>query len=261
MLRRDGLVDMHVHTRFSCDADDSLDALCRAAIERGLGGICFADHYDLNPADEGFGYYDYDGYSGALEAARERYGERLLVLKGIEFGEPHRYRREFDEVLARDYDVVIGSIHWLPEGFVGDRRLRDRLGIEGLFERYYREMLAMVTAGGFDVLAHFDFPRRYLGEASVPALVDEVLAAVVEREIAVEINTSPLRKGLDVCAPDADLLARYARAGGRRLVLGSDAHATSDVGAGFDRALALARAVQNARVGMVRGRRFVSLDG
>ena len=254
------LADLHVHSTFSVDGDDEIDALCRAAVDRGLGAICITEHYDLNPSDEGYGYYRYEAYSTALAAARERYAGRLEVLKGIEFGEPHRYSAQFEWARAQDFDVILGSVHWLGDTWIGDRGLVDGMRLSAVFERYYREVLAAVRHGGFDVLAHLDLPKRYWKAGHEPdGLLDEVLAAMIDQGIALEINTSPLRRGLSETCPGPTLLARYVSRGGRLMTLGSDAHRTAEVGADLDHALALAHAA-GGTVGLVRAHRFVPLD-
>lgn len=260
------IVDMHVHTGHSVDARDDMDAMCRAAIDAGLDAIAFTEHYDLNPDDMGYGFFRPDAYSRAIDEARTRYGDRLEILKGIEFGEPHEYPAELERMAATgDFDVILAGVHWMNGAFVGDGALRRRLSIEAIFEAYYEAVYRTVMVGGFDVLAHVDLPKRYLGEwAMTPAAADTpdaMLAELVRAGIALEINTSPLRRGLDECAPDLPILRRYAAAGGGPITLGSDAHSTGGIAADFDRALALARQAGVGPVSLVRQRHFVPLGG
>jgi len=68
-----------------------------------------------------------------------------------------------------------------------------------------------------------------------------VLRQIVVRGKGIEINTSPWRRGLPDPNPPAKVIGWYRQAGGTILTVGSDAHAPADVGAGIDRALAIAR--------------------
>jgi histidinol-phosphatase (PHP family) len=226
--------DMHVHSTFSIDAEDDMDALCRAALNRGLTCLCFTDHYDLLEEDISFNYLDLDQYCRSLEELQARYRGRLTVLKGLEFGEPHLFPREFADVSARGFDMIMAGIHSFDSQFIGDRTLLDRFSREEVFQGYYQEVLKLVEFGGFDVLAHLDLPKRYFGVPEQQnALLDRILAVTAQQGIALEINTSPLRKGLSECSPDYDVLVRFKHWGGERLTVGSDAHRSRDLGGGF----------------------------
>jgi histidinol phosphatase-like PHP family hydrolase len=45
--------DMHVHTHYSCDSQASMNSYCAKAVETGVDTICFTDHVDFNPHDDG----------------------------------------------------------------------------------------------------------------------------------------------------------------------------------------------------------------
>ncbi|HEY5999131.1 MAG TPA: PHP domain-containing protein [bacterium] len=65
-------IDLHVHTHLSGDnAADPEECVARA-IERGLQGIAFTEHYSY-------------GVSEPIEGLRERYRAALLVVRGVEF--------------------------------------------------------------------------------------------------------------------------------------------------------------------------------
>jgi histidinol-phosphatase (PHP family) len=250
--------DLHVHSTFSCDAKDSMDAMCAAALEKGLTWLGFAEHLDYNPQDYGFGYYNYAKYSDEMERLRDKYAGRLRILKGLEFGEPHQYPREFEQQLALDYDYILGSIHCVGSDFVGDPNFRQDYSLETFFQTYYEEVRKALEFGGFDALAHLDFPKRYLkkdwyDETTMAALME----LMVHKGIALEVNTSSLRKGLNECCPGIDKVNLYLKAGGKRLILGSDAHSGADIGSDFERASrGLKEELDGAFFGIFEGRKF-----
>lgn len=252
--------DCHVHSHYSIDSAAPLDALCQGALANGLARLTISDHYDLNPRDEGYNYFQSEPFAMEFEQVRQRYADRLRLLKGLEFGEPHRYPDRLAVVQAQNYDVILGSIHWVGEYFAGAAQVFQRYTPRQFYEAYYREMLASIRSDGFDILAHIDFPKRYLKIAVTDlAILQEVLAALVETGIALEINTSSLRKGLPHSMPDLDVLHLYAEQGGVKITFGSDAHAPEEIGAGFDYAVGLVQHFPQFRVGYVAQRQFVPL--
>ncbi|RLC82345.1 MAG: hypothetical protein DRI81_00030 [Chloroflexi bacterium] len=104
--------DYHIHTRFSCDSDAEMAAVCEAAITRELSEIAFTDHADFGPADPP-GYFRPAEYLAGIERCRARYGDRLTIRAGVEMGEPHIFAQEAGDVLAvGDFDFVLGSAHY-----------------------------------------------------------------------------------------------------------------------------------------------------
>lgn len=254
--------DCHIHSHISEDSKASLAQMCQGAIAHGLTGVAFAEHYDLNPNDSGYRFFNHARYFQEFSAVRTQFGDRLKLLKGVEFGEPHLYPEAFTEVQQQDYDVIIGSIHWAGPVFVGAKEVLLTSTPRVFYESYYQIMLDMVQFGGFDILAHIDFPKRYLKTniTDLPILED-VLASLIATDIALEINTSSLRKGLPEVMPAAAILRRYAELGGRRITFGSDAHVPEDVGAGFDYARELVTQFPQFEVGYFEQRRFVPISG
>ncbi len=110
--------DCHVHSNTSLDAKDDIATICQAAIDRGLRQICLTNHFEIFPGNiHSAGYqFGFNHYSDEVERAKEQYGDRLEILKGVEFGQPHRYPKEFEAILAKDFDIY-ASIHTLPLDF------------------------------------------------------------------------------------------------------------------------------------------------
>ena len=84
-------MDYHLHSRDSVDSAESVARMCRRAVEIGLHEVCFTEHYDTDPYDPGYGFYDDVRYERRLAAAREKFAGRLVIRKGLEFDFQSRY--------------------------------------------------------------------------------------------------------------------------------------------------------------------------
>jgi histidinol-phosphatase (PHP family) len=229
---------MHIHTVNSPDASMTEDELAGRAVTEGLAGIGFVAHVDFHPGDSCTGGFDPAAYDGAVESAAAAH-PCLAVMKGVEIGEPHRFMDRALEVMAgREYDFVTGALHW-----VGDRfTLEPGAFLAGdpleLVEEYLRETLAIVEGCAIDILAHFGLWRRGLHRADPGRVVDEfsawpglvrrILDTMAERGIALEMNTSGLRRPEGVTYPIRRVAEEYRRLGGRLVTLGSDTHSAGN---------------------------------
>lgn len=254
------VIDLHTHTDNSEDSKSSMDSMVCSAVNKGIAIIAFTEHVDFNPEDEGYLYFNETRYSQEIRYHQYKYNDQIKILKGLEFGEPHLYSEFFHDMAKNDYDVILGSVHMIDDKFVGDKSILKRYSLEGLYTKYYEIMLDMVRYGGFDVLAHFDFPKRYY-QQSFPCrdLTDEILTTIIKNGIALEINTSPLRKGYHEASPDKTILSRYARLGGVKVTIGSDAHNPEDLGADYEYAIKLIESEKSLEMGYFQERQFTKL--
>lgn len=252
------IYDMHCHSHYSEDCEVHLEKMCQSAIDKGLKAIAFAEHVDYNPADKGYGYFQKDDFCRGIASAQQKYGERIKILQGMEFSEPHLYPEEYNKDSQGSWDVIIGSLHMLDDHFVGEPVIQELYKRDQLYIRYFSDMRDMVRSGGFDILAHMDFPKRYHGEPVYHHnLIDEILEELIEKGIALEINTSPLRKGMDACSPDREIIKRYAELGGSRITFGSDAHRQEEIGADYDKVLSFCRDFPALTLGYFEKRIFI----
>lgn len=228
------IVDMHVHTEFSCDSDAKMENYLRIAQEKQVDGICFTDHVDFNKNDYGYGYYRAEEYFAALAKAKSC--GSCMALSGMEFSEPYLYQREFEALKQYPYDFIIGSIHWIGDMFPC-REVRERYSAGEFYALYWEEVLKTVEAGGFQCLGHIDFPKRYYGEIVYEEkMLRRIFETMLKQNMILEINTSSIRKGIPECMPGAEILQLYRECGGRFVTIGSDAHCEEDLAADFGQA-------------------------
>jgi histidinol-phosphatase (PHP family) len=147
---------------------------------------------------------------------------------------------------ARDFDYTIGSVHFLREGAVDmdDYSVWQRgRSPEDVWRRYFQTIGETARSGLFDVLAHPDLVK-YWGEAArrpegdLRRYYQLAIDGIAESGIAVELSTAGLRKPAGELYPATDFL-RMAVEAGAPVALSSDAHRPEDVGADYDRALAV----------------------
>jgi histidinol-phosphatase (PHP family) len=227
--------DCHLHSTHSSDAESPILDMCRSAIDQGISAVCFTEHYDLDPMDSKYDRFHHERYRADIDRARAAFDGRVEILTGIEFSEPHKYPKEFESMAGKGFDCILGSMHAIGDTWAGAADIRTKYSLEKIFEIHYAETLAMVRFGGFDALAHMDFPRRFFDDYREPEdLINPILAALVRNGIALELNSSPLRNGKDFSLPSETILHRYRELGGVFVTTGSDAHCAGDVGSGLE---------------------------
>lgn len=251
------IIDMHVHSHYSMDSRMTIETICRTAIERGLSGVCVTDHVEHQPADIGYGRYDAERYFQEIDQARQKFGHKLKLLCGIEFSEPHLYPAAFEQYAKLPYDSIIGSVHY----WIGSERVEDMVlnrPIEDAFEYYWRAVSQAVSLGGFTILGHVDFPRRfYKAECYSREILSEIFSLAVKNAIALEINTSSVRQGAGGPMPEQPIIEIYRGCGGRQACVGSDAHVPEHIGADLELAF---KEAAGCTVGYFQNRQFQPLE-
>lgn len=111
-------------------------------------------------------------------------------------------------------------------------------------DAYFDDVLTMLETMDMDVLAHLTCPLRYINGKNRMGLdierysrkIDRILKTIIEKGIALEVNTSSVELLFDVM-PSQEILGRYHHMGGTLLTLRSDAHRAEDASRDFEKAL------------------------
>lgn len=242
------IFDSHMHTEVSADsAMKAADALERAA-KLGVGAV-FTEHEDMDfPGEKDFTFSPED-YWKKYEALRGE-GERLRL--GVELGmQEGLAEKNCAFVKKAPFDQVIGSIHTLLGFDLYYETLYEGREKDEVYRLYLRAMASCVRSHGafIDILAHIDYIARYaayrdaeLTYAVYGEEIDEVLAALIETDTVLELNT----RRFDAPQGKASLVPifrRYRELGGREVTLGSDAHDACAVAFAFCEAQDLAESL------------------
>ena len=235
------LADFHLHSSYSGDCRAKMETQIEAGLSRGLKYMCFTDHYDpdfpydkLPDAEPGEFELDHRAYREEYLAMKDRYAGRIQLYYGVELGlQPHlggflaSYTADHPE-----FDFIIGSNHlcggidpYYPI-FLENRSEEEAMAL------YLEETLNNLRSfSGIDSCGHLDYVSRYLPHrerfytyAAYADRIDPILEFILQRGIALEVNTAPLMKGIRHFNPLPDVLKRYREMGGELITIGSDAH-------------------------------------
>lgn len=208
----------------------------------------------MHPKDRENCIWDYEAIADSIDQLREEFGDRLFVGFGIEVCYQSTVMAEILKYLdEHDFDFVLLSIHWCDKKplhvhahwtEVGCRETT-RLYLESVLEAL-QFCLQLKEKGErpFDVLGHLDlvkrYSQRYWNEFNIEVhkdLMDEILRTAIAANVIPEINTSTLRDNVGEPMPAAWTVARYEELGGQAMSIGSDAHRSENIAAGFDAAI------------------------
>ncbi|MBE6684521.1 MAG: histidinol-phosphatase HisJ family protein [Ruminococcaceae bacterium] len=263
--------DYHTHTYFSFDGtpNSSPEALCLAAIERGVTDLAITDHFECNwRADAAYSPFDAGRAYNEVIVAKEKYKGKVNLTYGIEIGQINQCPEEAERLLrGHNYEFVICSIHNLrgaPDFFFVDFKKifeympQDYVG--HLFERYIQELCeSLDVCDKIDTVAHLTYMHRYCALSGNnydftkhASKVEELYRKMISRDIALEINVSTLWKGLGFAMPDRELLSLYRDCGGRLVTVGTDSHSPEHIGECIDEGFDLLRSVGLDSVLVVR---------
>ncbi|MDE6292746.1 MAG: histidinol-phosphatase HisJ family protein [Bacilli bacterium] len=220
------LADTHMHSIYSYDGQMCIPDMVEKGIELGLKYMAFTEHLEFGQISLKQFLNRYQIYSREVDKLQEEYPE-ITLIKGVEFSNPEKYPHELEEVNKLDLDYIIGSNHEYP---------KDNNELEIL--KYYKSILDMVKLGGIDSLGHLDYLRRKYDDSlshNEPLrkirddLLREIYSYLIVKNIALEINSSAVRRcGLD-SFPSDEKLKLYESCGGKKVTIGSDAHRLNEI--------------------------------
>jgi histidinol-phosphatase (PHP family) len=249
-----GLPDYHVHTYRCGHAGGASREFVEKAIERGVSEIAFTDHIPLYflPADRrdpklAMREDQFAEYLEEVRALRDEFAGQIPVRLGLEADYAEGFEEQLAAWLSRaEWDLVLGSVHWVAGDWIdspGASRRFPKEGTEFLYTEYYRLLAKAAATGLFDVLTHFDLPKKFGARPKIPleAEEDRAIEAARAASCAVEISSAGLRKPVAEMYPEPRLLRKLVKAG-VPVTFSSDSHAPSEVGWGYERTAAQARA-------------------
>lgn len=267
------LTDYHVHLRpdepgteaerFFTDAN--LERYREAAAAAGIDELGAAEHiHRFSQALEIWRHPfwveqavdDLDPYCELLREGGLRVGVEADFIAGAE-------ERTANVLEARDFDYVIGSVHFIGEGAVDQDRWDvwelERGDPDRVWRRYFEHVAAAARSGLFDLIAHPDLVKVWGAGRPGPSrdprhYYEPAVEAIAEAGVAVEVSTAGLRKPVDELYPAPALGAMLAEAG-VPFSLSSDAHLPEELGYAYDRAMEFLSGLGVVEIACFEGRR------
>ena len=241
--------DMHIHSCFSWDSKMNLQPITEKLDKKHIefGGL--ADHVEFAFQPEPEVLYMLKKRTKELNKIEGQH--KVEILKGIEVSEPHLYTQEM-ECLKEipDIDFILGSIH-----HVYGMPLKKMKEMRNCYDAYLNSVLQMVETADIDAVAHLDYIKRYFSGEFKNDVLTQVLKTIIERDLALEVNTSGVRRCGDAF-PSDEILDLYASLGGKKIILGSDAHHDREINENVDETREYLSEKYNFQEGIIKKRRF-----
>ncbi|HVD86047.1 MAG TPA: histidinol-phosphatase [Solirubrobacterales bacterium] len=182
---------------------------------------------------------DVDAYCEFVRGTPLRLGIECDYIPGAE-------ERTATLLEARDFDYVVGSVHFIGEGDAAiDHKGFDVWEASGdadeVWRRYFEMLADAARSGLFDILAHPDLVKVWGRATPLPdrdprAYYEPAVEAIAESGIAVEISTAGIRKPVGELYPSRQFAEMCVEAGAS-FALSSDAHTPEQIGFEYDRAV------------------------
>jgi len=266
------LTDYHLHLRtderentperFFTPAN--VERYREAAEARGISELGVAEHiYRFTAALEiwqhpfwrEFTHDDIDDYCGFVR-------EETDLKLGIEMDFiPGREDRIANVLEAREWDYVVGSVHFLRDHSI-DTEDYSIWGAgesaEKIWRRYFETVAESARSGLYDIIGHPDLVKVWGKVAPRPdgdlrRYYEPAVEAFLDADVAVELSTAGWRKPVAEQYPAVPFLEMLVDAG-CPIALSSDAHQPDQVGFEYERAVELLESVGVREIAVFEGR-------
>ncbi|MFX1591628.1 MAG: histidinol-phosphatase HisJ [Promethearchaeota archaeon] len=257
------LEDWHTHNELCRHAEGKIEDYIKKAIELKLDLIGISDHFPYEYLENSsllikeVPYQEYsmrlneiDSYLSSIEKLKIKYNNEIQIRKAFEID----YFRSQEEILKKYFknisdklDYILGSVHILHGKSrlfaFDDRRFlsmyREYESIDIIYLEYYQKLQDMINSKefNFDILSHFDLPKKYNKRANNKELVMneaiKTLELAKKADLTIEINTGGLRKDINEQYPSEEIIKEMFNLD-ISVLLGSDAHHPNDLGYEFN---------------------------
>jgi len=284
------LEDWHSHNSLCRHAEGSIEDYIKRAIEMKLDLIGISDHFpyeylensiilinEIPHQEYAMRLNEVDSYLASIEKLKIKYNNEIQIRIAFEvdyFKSQENFLNLQFEKRLEELDYILGSVHILHGKSrlfaFDDRRFlsmyKEYDSIDNIYLEYYHKLQDMITSEefDFDVVSHFDLPKKYNKRAINKELVMneaiKTLELIKKKDLTIEINTGGLRKEIKEQYPSFEIIEEMYEMG-IPILLGSDSHHPNDLGYKFNRVIKLVSKIGYTKLAHFnkRKRTFVEL--
>ena len=241
-------VDYHMHTPLCGHAVGEPREYVERAMKVGLREIGFSDHAPLVSHEDPrytMNRSQLPQYHRMIEEVQKKHKDFSIKL-GLEADYIPGFEAQTREILSGyPYDFVIGSVHFIDAWAFDDPdekvKWKDK-DINRVYRDYYKLLRMSAESGLYDIMGHVDLVKKFghRPDEDMTGEVEKTAEVFKKAGVAIEINTSGLRKPVSEIYPSLSALKVYRKAG-VPITFSSDSHDPADVGRDYDKAAELAR--------------------
>jgi len=197
--------DLHAHTTAS-DGKMSLHELIQCAIDRGFHTMAVTDHSKSSVQAGGLSVERLRAQRDEIEEARKHFGKKITILAGSEVDILADGSLDYDDEILAWLDIVVASPH---------------AALSQDTKAATKRLLKAIEHPNVNIIGH-PTGRLINRRKGLEPAMDEIIAAAVEHDTALEINAHWMRLDL------RDTHVRAAAEAGCKIAIDCDDHAPTD---------------------------------
>ena len=261
--------NLHNHTVFS-DGRQTVEENVKKALELGMCSIGFSDHsFTSNDTSYCMKAEAYPDYIAEVKRVKKKYADRIPVYLGIE-------KDYYSEVNAKDFDYVIGSVHYIIENGINypvdhsPEQQRDCIDtafggdVLAMAQRYFSMVAEQARTARPTFIGHFDVINKFSltpeNDQRYIKMTLDALEQTVKYCPYLEINTGGMSRGWRSFPYPSPYLLGALREMGGRVLLGADSHDVKNLTYYFDESVSIAKKAGFKSISVFNGEGFDEVE-
>ena len=242
----------HSHTNGIYDGCNTIEEMITQAENLGWESYGISNHLVCHPKSPSYQKMFFQDFEKVFEQSQRTIDEiRTCALKHkipvyvgfeVDFFMSSEWRKEFEKILPKlEVDYLIGAVHTLQSDDGNDAcwlydRDRTQAQTQAYLSNYWKTVKEAIQSGYFNWMAHLDLLKYFqLSQPSDWENEIEVSELLAKHQMATELNTSAMRRGLKEFYPGEPFLKELNRQT-VALLISDDAHSVNDLGSYFNEA-------------------------